>query len=131
MRANILDAVLAPAAMVAEKYIGTTDGGGDYGNGRSDGKYWSGCSGGGFWPSGGVMVVVAMAAVVEVLVRQAVMEACVLLPLQSWCGGTGTGGSATGISQQPWYLVWVVAMHGGIRADDGMTGIKVRAQAVR
>jgi len=43
--------------------------------------------------------------VVEVLAWQAVMEAWVFLPLQSWCGGTGTGGSATGIAQQPWYLV--------------------------
>jgi len=38
MQGNILDAVLAPVAMAANKCVSTTNGGGDYGNGGGDGN---------------------------------------------------------------------------------------------
>jgi len=64
--------------MAADKYIGTTDSGGDYGDGRSDGNGLEAVVV--VFAPAVVMVVVATAAAVDVLAQQAVMEACVLLP---------------------------------------------------
>jgi len=86
MQANIVDAVLAPAA-AADECTGTTDGGGYLSNGRS-GENISLDAVVKVIGIAAVMVIVALAAVVELLVQHAVMEAWVLLV-------SGTSGNST------------------------------------
>jgi len=115
MWANIVNAVLAPAA-AANEHIGTTDGGGYLSNGRSG----ENISLDAVLEVFGPVAVMALAAVVELLAWHAVMDAWVLLPLQmvlvwrywhwqqchSYCLAT-------------WYLVQVATVHGGSRYGTG------------
>jgi len=128
--ANIVDAVLAPAA-AADEGISTMDSGGDLAMAEVMEKICFRSIGGGFLPSGGAgnsgtgssggghgpacsdgglgPFVATDGAGVEVLALAAVPQVLPCSPGK--------------------YTAWVAAVHGGIGPEDRMTGIKVFLQA--